>query len=78
METFYTPRDLSKILKVSEVYVYKLTREGKIPFVRIGGKTLRFRESEIEAWIEKGREKRYYRDKDKEAPDQDPGHISEN
>lgn len=49
METFYTPRDLSKILKVSEVYVYKLTREGKIPFVRIGGKTLRFRESEIEA-----------------------------
>lgn len=78
METFYTVNEIAEVLKVSEVWIYKLVRERKIPFVRVAGKTVRFKGSEIEEWIEKGREKRYYRDKDREASNQDPGHISEN
>ena len=78
MESFYTVGEISEILKVSEVWIYKLVREDRIPFVRVAGKTVRFKELEIEQWIEKGRGKRYYRDKHKEALGQDPGHPSEN
>ena len=63
METFITPDELSKILKVSRVWVYKLCDQGRIPFFRLAGKVIRFREEEISQWLEEGRGMRYERDK---------------
>lgn len=33
---FYTPKEVSKILKVSPNFVYKMIRKGDIPSIRIG------------------------------------------
>ncbi|SMC06918.1 DNA binding domain-containing protein, excisionase family [Sulfobacillus thermosulfidooxidans DSM 9293] len=33
---FYTPEEVSKILKVSRNFIYKLIRRGEIPTIRIG------------------------------------------
>lgn len=67
MEMLLTVDEVSKILKVSQVWIYKLVREKKIPFCRLGGKTVRFKQSELETWIETGRDQRYCRDKWREA-----------
>ena len=63
METFLTPDELSKMLKVSRVWVYKLCDQGRIPFFRVAGKVIRFRAEEIQAWMEEGRGEKYHRDK---------------
>jgi excisionase family DNA binding protein len=63
METFLTPEELSKMLKVSRVWVYKLCDQGRIPFFRLAGKVIRFREEDIRGWLEGGRGVKYERDK---------------
>lgn len=63
MEPFLTPDELSKILKVSRVLIYKLCDQGRIPFFRLAGKVIRFKEEEIAQWLEEGRGIRYERDK---------------
>jgi len=63
MESFLTVDELAKILKISKVWVYKLCDQGRIPFLRLGGKVIRFREEEIFQWLEEGRGMRYERDK---------------
>jgi excisionase family DNA binding protein len=67
MENFYTADQLARVLSVTPVWIYKLVREGKIPFVRVASKCVRFKESEIEAWLNEGRGKAYHRDKWREA-----------
>jgi len=66
METFLTPKELSNTLKVSKVWIYKLCDQGRIPFFRLAGKVIRFREEEIEQWMEESRGVKYRRDKDNE------------
>ena len=63
MEAYLTPDELSKMLKVSRVWVYKLCDQGRIPFFRLAGKVIRFRADEIERWLELGRGIKYVRDK---------------
>ncbi len=63
METFLTPDELSKMLKVSRVWIYKLCEQGRIPFFRLAGKVIRFNPGEIEAWMEESRGGKYHRDK---------------
>jgi excisionase family DNA binding protein len=62
METFLTVSDLSKILKVSPVWIYKLVREKKVPFYHVE-KCVRFSPSEIEQWLEERKNKEWHRDK---------------
>lgn len=45
-----TIRDLSKFLRLTEQSIYRLTREGKIPYYKVGG-SIRFRKSEIDAYL---------------------------
>ena len=71
MEVFFTANEISEKLKVSPVWIYKLVRDGKIPYFRIAGKSIRFKEAEIQAWLEEGRGKRYYRDKSRDVPRQE-------
>ena len=35
--------------------VYRYVKEGSIPYYRLAGKAIRFKQSEIEAWAEMGR-----------------------
>ncbi len=55
METFLTPDELSKILKVSRAWIYKLCDQDRIPFFRLAAKVIRFNPGEIEAWMEESR-----------------------
>jgi excisionase family DNA binding protein len=66
-EVFLTVSEICTMLKVSEPWVYRLIKEERIPFFRIAGKAVRFKQSEVLAWIEAGRDQRYYRDKWRET-----------
>ena len=62
MENYLTPDELSKMLKVSRIWVYKLCNQGRIPFFRLAGKVIRFKQEEIEQWMEESRGMKYHRD----------------
>jgi excisionase family DNA binding protein len=62
METFLTVNDLSKSWKVTQVWIYKLVREKKIPFYHIE-KCIRFSPSEIEKWLLERQNQTWHRDK---------------
>ena len=48
-----TTRELAKYLKLHEITISKLCREGKIPSVRIG-RVWRFDKEAIDQWIARG------------------------
>ena len=45
-----TVQEISELLKVPKSYVYWLTHQKKIPYIKIQGH-LRFRQSHIEEWL---------------------------
>ena len=54
MEPLLTARQVSELLKISLSGIHKWVKEGKIEYYRLGEKPLRFRESDILEFIEKG------------------------
>lgn len=46
-----TVEDVAALLKVEKQLVYKLKRDRKIPFIKIGG-VIRFRRVDVDEWIE--------------------------
>ncbi len=50
-ETLITIKDVTKLLNISRTTVYRLLEKGDIPSYKIGNQ-LRFKLSEIEAYIE--------------------------
>ncbi|GEM_PF-1122891 len=50
--TLLTARELAGLLGVSTETVLRWTRRGELPAIRLPGGALRFREAEIEAWLE--------------------------
>ncbi|MGO8990469.1 MAG: helix-turn-helix domain-containing protein [bacterium] len=58
MENFLTVDDLSKALKVTPVWIYKLVREKRIPFIHVE-RCIRFSEREITEWLEKRKNKEW-------------------
>ncbi|MGO8989081.1 MAG: helix-turn-helix domain-containing protein [bacterium] len=58
METYLTVSDLSKSLKVTPVWIYKLVRQKRIPFLHIE-RCVRFSPSEIEKWLEERKNKEW-------------------
>jgi len=56
-ESFYTDEELSKKLKLSRRSLQDYRNEGRIPYIKLGGKIL-YRSSDIEKLLEDG-----YRDK---------------
>jgi excisionase family DNA binding protein len=57
MEELISPRELSKLLKVSKPYPYILVKRGLLPDYKMG-KVIRFRWSDIEAYLERSRVER--------------------
>lgn len=52
-ESFYTDEELSKKLKISRRSLQDYRNEGRIPYVKLGGKIL-YRSSDIEKMLEEG------------------------
>jgi excisionase family DNA binding protein len=48
---FLRYEDLAVLLRVPEDTLRTWVRRGLIPFVRLGGKTVRFRSRDINAWL---------------------------
>jgi len=46
-----TLKELAEYLKLAEKTAYRLAAEGKLPGFKVGG-SWRFKESDIESWIE--------------------------
>ena len=46
-----TVEDVAALLTVEKQLVYKLKRDRKIPFIKIGG-VIRFRRADVDQWIE--------------------------
>jgi excisionase family DNA binding protein len=57
MEELISPRELSKLLKVSKPYPYMLVKRGLLPYYKMG-KVIRFKWSDIEAYLERSRMER--------------------
>jgi excisionase family DNA binding protein len=56
MEPLLTVDDLSKAWKVTDVWIYKLVRQKRIPFIHVE-RCVRFSPSEIDQWLEERRNK---------------------
>jgi excisionase family DNA binding protein len=52
-ESFYTDEELSKKLKLSRRSLQDYRNEGRIPYIRLGGKIL-YRSSDVEKLLEEG------------------------
>lgn len=52
-----TLKEVAAYLKLAEKTAYKLAAEGKLPGFKVGG-SWRFKESDIEAWIEQRKNKK--------------------
>ena len=51
MDKIYTVPEVAKYLKMSESKVYYLVQRKKMPHIKIG-RNVRFREKDLEAWID--------------------------
>jgi excisionase family DNA binding protein len=54
MEELLSPKELCKLLKVSETWPYQMIKRGRLPYYKIEG-VVRFRRSDIETFLEKSR-----------------------
>ena len=56
-ERLLTIDDVAEFLQVNPMTIYSWVRDGKIPAFKIG-KVLRFKKSEIDAWLKKKKYKK--------------------
>lgn len=52
MEQIYTVPEVAEYLKISKSKLYLMIQRREIPFVRIGEKSVRIRESDLIKWLE--------------------------
>lgn len=71
MESLWTVDEVATLLSSRRVWVYKLVREGRIPYYHLE-RSLRFSPEEIRAWLEERRNKPWRRDKNR-VRDASPG-----
>jgi excisionase family DNA binding protein len=57
MEALISPKELSKLLKVSKPWPYIMVKRGFLPCYKMG-KVIRFRWSDIEDYLERSRVER--------------------
>ena len=57
-ESYYTDEELSKKLKISRRSLQDYRNEGRIPYIKLGGKIL-YRSSDIEKLLEEGYKDRW-------------------
>ncbi|MEM7827735.1 MAG: helix-turn-helix domain-containing protein [Candidatus Aenigmatarchaeota archaeon] len=52
-EKLLTAKEVAQMLQLSRSAIYKSMRTGDIPYVRLTQKLVRFRISDIQAWLDK-------------------------
>ncbi len=57
LEELLSPKDLSRLLKVSKPWPYVMVKRGLLPYYKMG-KVIRFRRGDIEAYLERSRVER--------------------
>jgi excisionase family DNA binding protein len=57
LEELISPKELCKLLKVSETWPYKMIQRGRLPYYKIGG-VVRFRRRDIESFLEECRKEK--------------------
>jgi excisionase family DNA binding protein len=57
MEEYLSPKGVSKYLKVSKPWPYVMAKRGILPYHKMG-KVIRFKRSDIEAFLERSRVER--------------------
>ena len=57
MEELISPKELSRLLKVSKPWPYVMVKRGLLPCYKMG-KAIRFRSSDIEEYLERSRVER--------------------
>ena len=53
MSRLLTARAVAELVGVSTETILRWTRRGQLPAIRLPGGAIRFREDELEAWLEK-------------------------
>ncbi len=59
-----TLKEVAAYLKLAEKTAYKLAAEGKLPGFKVGG-SWRFKQEDVENWIEEQKKKRIHNGNDK-------------
>ena len=54
MEDLISPKELSRLLKVSKPWPYIMVKRGLLPYYKMG-KVIRFKVSDVEAYLEGSR-----------------------
>jgi excisionase family DNA binding protein len=54
VDDFLTPKEVSKLLKVSNPWPYAMAKRGLLPYYKMG-KVIRFKKSDIEEFLERSR-----------------------
>jgi excisionase family DNA binding protein len=54
MEDLISPKELSRLLKVSKPWPYIMVKRGLLPYYKMG-KVIRFKVSDVEAYLERSR-----------------------
>lgn len=57
MEELLSPKELAKLLKVSKPWPYVMAKRGLLPYFKMG-KVIRFREADVEAFLERAKVER--------------------
>lgn len=52
MERLLTIEQISELLQIKKSTIYSLVNQKRIPFIKLSGKLLRFKSSEIEKWLD--------------------------
>lgn len=52
MEKLLTVSEVAEILRLNRFTIYRMSERGRLPSVKIG-KALRFRQSDLDAWLER-------------------------
>lgn len=53
MDRLLQPTEVADMVGVKIETIYKWTREGKIPYKRVGKMTIRFDRAEVQEWLDK-------------------------
>lgn len=53
MDKFYSVKELVSLLSIPKSTIYRWVREGSIPYYKINGYIIRFKEKEITKWLDR-------------------------
>ena len=53
MDEILTKKEVAEFLKVSEATIYRLTKRGELPAIRVSKRFLRYQKSDVLAFLQK-------------------------